>query len=58
MPESYCWLALTSEASVPVIVLLGFNLCPCHTAGSVSRPDSKVLIEQSECYWQPQKPAW
>lgn len=25
-PESYCWLALTSEAGVPVIVLSGFNL--------------------------------
>lgn len=26
MPESHCWLALTAEASVPVIVLAGVNL--------------------------------
>ena len=26
VPESHCWLALTSEASVPVIVLSGVNL--------------------------------
>lgn len=48
MPESYCWLALTSEASVPVIVLSGFNLCPCQTAGPMSKSDRKAQMGQLE----------
>lgn len=48
MLESYCWLALTSEASIPVIVLLGFKLCPCQIADLVSIQDRERNIGQLE----------
>lgn len=52
MPESYCWLALTLEASIPVIVLPGFNLCSCQIADLVSMQDRKVNIGQLEAIGQ------
>lgn len=52
MPESYCWLALTLEARIPVIVL-GFNLRPCQTTDLMSMQDRKRNMGQSEAIRQP-----
>lgn len=46
--ESYCWLALTSEPSVPAIVLSGFKLCSCQVVDLVFKPDRKVPVGQLE----------
>lgn len=54
MPESYCWLALTLEARIPVIVL-GFNLRPCQTTDLVSMQDRKRNMGQPEAI---RKPWW